>query len=482
MSVLYYPGNANIVANDLNILSLGSVAHVENNKRELVWEVHRLASLGVRLVDSAEGNIWGQSSLESSLVSEVKEKKDKDSSLVKLKGSVKEQKDKKAQRRKMIKIRLKEDQTNEFTTMGYDHSRIKAIVAFKNIEPTQREMAKFQILEKDVLEDEHSVDSDDDFQDPPPKQINQQFAEKEPEQPNVEDVALDRSGQLFSPNVVQNLDNMFDGTKISDEKVDQTKFSDSQFIIPDEMLLSLNAYPRESITTHLSKIHEEELTDEYLNDKKSESVVEDHCQINKENVGMGSKSELHGYVDLGNEEKIMTPPDEQRDELVWPDSQNTNPGSSVGYIHKFSQKDPFFYHPINGIVDAKIVKKFVDWISVDLLKGHAKRKELNFKTIQDTKIKSSDLFDVLFEDNLPQQSSESLDCGLYVITYTECLSYGHKVLSIEFDLNTLRTRYIALLWDNGIRKQEANAHSDFEAPLRPVRQRRIASVTEVFDV
>ncbi|KAF3680145.1 hypothetical protein FXO38_02442 [Capsicum annuum] len=36
-------------------------------------------------------------------------------------------------------------------------------VVFKNIEPTQRELAKFQIPEKDVLEDERSVDLDDDF-------------------------------------------------------------------------------------------------------------------------------------------------------------------------------------------------------------------------------------------------------------------------------------------------------------------------------
>ncbi|PHT60619.1 hypothetical protein CQW23_02982 [Capsicum baccatum] len=63
---------------------------------------------------------------------------------------------------------------------------------------------------------------------------------------------------------------------------------------------------------------------------------------------------------------------------------------------------------------------------------------------------SSDIFDVLFEENLPQQPSESLDCGLYMVTYAERLSYGHKVLSTEFDPNALRTRYATLLWDYGI--------------------------------
>ncbi|PHU01273.1 hypothetical protein BC332_31060 [Capsicum chinense] len=49
-------------------------------------------------------------------------------------------------------------------------------------------------------------------------------------------------------------------------------------------------------------------------------------------------------------------------------------GSSAGKICIFPHKHPFVYHPIDGIVDTKIIKKFMDWISVDLLKGHAKRK------------------------------------------------------------------------------------------------------------
>ncbi|KAM3199073.1 hypothetical protein P3L10_034225 [Capsicum annuum] len=44
-------------------------------------------------------------------------------------------------------------------------------VVFKNIEPTQRKVSKFKILEQNEVDDERSVDSDDDFQDPPPKEI-----------------------------------------------------------------------------------------------------------------------------------------------------------------------------------------------------------------------------------------------------------------------------------------------------------------------
>ena len=57
----------------------------------MACDVHCLARLGVRLLDSAEGSIGVQSSSESSLVSEVKEKQYLDASLVRLKESVKDQ-------------------------------------------------------------------------------------------------------------------------------------------------------------------------------------------------------------------------------------------------------------------------------------------------------------------------------------------------------------------------------------------------------
>ncbi|PHT35840.1 hypothetical protein CQW23_23540 [Capsicum baccatum] len=293
-------------------------------------------------------------------------------------------------------------------------------------------------------------------------------------------------------------------------------------------------------------------------------------QENKDNVGSISKPDIHREIDLGTEEQIMKTPKiqelttgEQQDKTVWPDSQDTIPDdllpslnlrirrpskfnespytmqfgsaaeSSEGHIRIFPQKHPFVYHPIDGIVDTKIVNKFIDWISEDLLKVHAKRSykfstvDCNFMNISrfvhdvysvdaanltaggqvahlneyingfhnciflydsyessshysavldvieklvaisplclqycDFYIKkeidvenhlrykdkdSSDMFDVLFQESLPQQPSGSLDCGVYVVTYAECLSYGHKVLANEFDPNALRKKYATLL-------------------------------------
>ena len=50
MSVHYHPGKANIVEYDLCRLSMGSIAHVEEEKKELVKDVHSLARLGFRLM------------------------------------------------------------------------------------------------------------------------------------------------------------------------------------------------------------------------------------------------------------------------------------------------------------------------------------------------------------------------------------------------------------------------------------------------
>ena len=55
MSVLYHPSNINVVADFLSRMSMGSVDHVPDDKKELVKEVHRLAPLGIQLEDSRNG-------------------------------------------------------------------------------------------------------------------------------------------------------------------------------------------------------------------------------------------------------------------------------------------------------------------------------------------------------------------------------------------------------------------------------------------
>ncbi|WMV41422.1 hypothetical protein MTR67_034807 [Solanum verrucosum] len=85
MRFLYHPRKANVVADALSRLSMGSVAHIEDDKKELVQDVHRLVRLGFRLMDSTKLGIMVRNSSESSFVVDVKEKKGFDPTLVELK-------------------------------------------------------------------------------------------------------------------------------------------------------------------------------------------------------------------------------------------------------------------------------------------------------------------------------------------------------------------------------------------------------------
>ncbi|WMV38291.1 hypothetical protein MTR67_031676 [Solanum verrucosum] len=78
MSVLYLPRKENVMADALNRLSMEIVSHVEDDKKELVHDVHRLALLGVHLVDSNEGGVFVHNGLVSPFVSDVKAKQDLD--------------------------------------------------------------------------------------------------------------------------------------------------------------------------------------------------------------------------------------------------------------------------------------------------------------------------------------------------------------------------------------------------------------------
>ena len=70
--ILYHPGKANVLFDALSRFFMRSTSHVEEEKKELVKDVHRFARLGVRHMDSVAGGIVVTKGEESSLVSEVK--------------------------------------------------------------------------------------------------------------------------------------------------------------------------------------------------------------------------------------------------------------------------------------------------------------------------------------------------------------------------------------------------------------------------
>ncbi|XP_070008717.1 uncharacterized protein [Nicotiana sylvestris] len=83
--VLMQHGKANVVADALSQRSMGNLAHVEAGKRTMMKEVHHLASLGVRLLDSKDGGVVLQNRAETFLVAEVKEKQFNDPYLLQMK-------------------------------------------------------------------------------------------------------------------------------------------------------------------------------------------------------------------------------------------------------------------------------------------------------------------------------------------------------------------------------------------------------------
>ncbi|PHT53659.1 hypothetical protein CQW23_08121 [Capsicum baccatum] len=73
-------------------------------------------------------------------------------------------------------------------------------------------------------------------------------------------------------------------------------------------------------------------------------------------------------------------------------------------------------------------------------KGIDTANHLNYKFYDNV-----DLFDVYVVDDLPQQPSGSLDCGLYIVTYVKCLTFGDLVSPVDFDPDLIHTRYASIL-------------------------------------
>ncbi|PHU03174.1 hypothetical protein BC332_28425 [Capsicum chinense] len=300
--------------------------------------------------------------------------------------------------------------------------------------------------------------------------------------------------------------------RITDEKLDDTNLSDSQFTIPDELLPSLNAYRRESITRHPLATCEEEQTDEHFNEKSLNLLFKIIVSIlmfcfyylRKKSKYDPNRSYKFSTVDCNFMNIIRYVHD-----VYSADAANLTAEGQVAhlneYINGFRMHAVVPWHTIDIYIPVNIMEKH-HWVLAIfsfsercIFLYDSYESSDHYSTVLDVIEKlatiiplylqhrdfytkkgidvgnhpryknkdSSDMFDVLFQESLPQEPSGSLDCGVYMVTYAECLSYGHKVLANEFDPNALRTRYAALLWEYGTRKQDANAHSDVDAPLRP---------------
>ena len=85
MSFLYQTGKANMVADSLSRMTVCSVYHIDEVKKDLLRDVHRFARLRVRLEDSLNGGFMVHHNSESSFVVEVNSKEHLHQSLMELK-------------------------------------------------------------------------------------------------------------------------------------------------------------------------------------------------------------------------------------------------------------------------------------------------------------------------------------------------------------------------------------------------------------
>ncbi|XP_069143855.1 uncharacterized protein [Solanum lycopersicum] len=118
------------------------------------------------------------------------------------------------------------------------------------------------------------------------------------------------------------------------------------------------------------------------------------------------------------------------------------------------------------------IKKYAQLIPMYLVKSHFYQKKgldiASHHRYQGHTVYDS--FEIVYVEDLPQQPTASLDCGVYVASYAEFLS-ERKDIPAVLDPEEIRLRYGALLWNYGNQKIQAGAASDIEAPLKPVRNR-----------
>ena len=87
MNVHYHHGKENVVVDAFSRLSMGSEAHVEEERKERVKDVHRIARLRVRLMRILNSGVTIQDKAKFSLVVKLKENQDNDPILIERKGA-----------------------------------------------------------------------------------------------------------------------------------------------------------------------------------------------------------------------------------------------------------------------------------------------------------------------------------------------------------------------------------------------------------
>ncbi|PHU08959.1 hypothetical protein BC332_20819 [Capsicum chinense] len=143
------------------------------------------------------------------------------------------------------------------------------------------------------------------------------------------------------------------------------------------------------------------------------------------------------------------------------------------FFKTYVEKTHTCYYPVESTVDLSTQQDYVESIVVvknedaiaNIIQGfympaglpwymvnEASLEAYKGKITQQTGLVNEIPFDVDYVENIPQQASDSLDCGIFVCAYAQILSEGVQVHSCGFDSACQRARYASLLWHYGVEK------------------------------
>ncbi|KAF3626871.1 hypothetical protein FXO37_30182 [Capsicum annuum] len=281
---------------------------------------------------------------------------------------------------------------------------------------------------------------------------------------------------------------------------------DSQITLPDELLPSLNAYVNlkrsiivhpstnkaQQTPMHVSRIRRSSRYKESLftmnfgstDDCNFINIVRRFFYVYKVDDGSlnngGKEYHLHGYISGSGMHAIVpwhTVDVHVKTKHHW-----------VLAVISFNHKCIYVYDSLSAaghdVVVLSEIEKLAKVIPICLITcKFYENKGIDIDNHPNYKLNEKiDPFGVSVVENMPQQPSGSLDCGLYTVTYVECFTFGEGVSSVDFDSDLIRIRYVSLLWDYATRKAEAEAQSDDEAPMKPLREIELTEGIEVHDI
>ncbi|KAF3684392.1 hypothetical protein FXO37_01347 [Capsicum annuum] len=134
----------------------------------------------------------------------------------------------------------------------------------------------------------------------------------------------------------------------------------------------------------------------------------------------------------------------------------------------FSRKHPFDGYLISHDIPTGLIEEYCAWIVQGLLKFHEKNLEAYIDKMSKV---AGDLnetpFDAEYVEDISQQASESLNCGVFLTAYAEFFSDQIQIPPSNLDAKYLRKRYASLLWNYGVKKANKIYYSDHDDPPRP---------------